>query len=142
MDGAATALAPLDSVALAAAPVDVDVAAAVAVDVAETPGWRNEALSSGSPLNFAGRRLSGAHRPLAHGLLAQHPMNGGRLNLHVYHISMLLASSQSCRGRSVYVSAEKEDARRLAAGQRPFVAAVQGFVVQQPINSVALFWQM
>jgi len=55
---------------------------------------------------------------------------------------MLRASSQSCLASSVYLSPENEDVRRLAAEQYPLASGVHGFVVQQPMNSVALCWQM
>lgn len=131
-----------DVVLVAAVLVTVEAGEAdeVVDDGAIPPGRRNLALLSRSPLSLAGRRSVGGHNPSAQGLLAQHPIKGGLLDLHVYHIWILAASSQSCLSRSVYLSAEKEAARRFAFGHFPFDS--QGLVVQQPMNSVALFSQM
>lgn len=95
-------------------------------------GFRNNALNFSSPLSFAGLRSAGAHSPSPQALLAQHPTNGGLLNLQVYQMRMLSASAQSWRGRSSYVSGLKEDERRLATGQAPSRAVVHGSTVQQP----------
>lgn len=134
-----------DDVVVAAAVLLVAEAAGddeMVVDGAIPPGRRNWALSSASPLSLAGRRSVGGHSPVAQGSLAQHPTKGGLLNLHVYQILMLAASSQSCLGRSTYLSPEKEAARRFALGHFPLDSGVQGLVVQQPTNSVLLLSQM
>jgi hypothetical protein len=101
----------------------------------------NDALACSSLLSFAGIRSAWGHFFCAHGLLAQQPRNGGMAYLHVYHIVAPRGSSQSSAGMSTYASAAKDAGLMFAVGHFPFPSA-HGFVVQQPMNSVALPWQM
>lgn len=100
---------------------------------------RNAARAVELVLSFAGDSRLAGQEPLVHGLLVQHPRNGGVFFWHEYHCAVLLL--HACAGMSLKLSPEYDSGLMLFWGQMPLPAA-QGLLVQHPTNSFVLPVQM